>query len=276
MIVDASVNVTARLPALKAAGVTDIGRYGSVYGGAKVVTAAEAHAIANSGMKLFLIYEDYGRPSGAAIGARDGAYMARFAPSVGASAGACMMYTVDWDAGPADMPGIIAAFQAFRAQVSPTFKVGAYASGAVCAALFSAGLIEVRWLTCSGGFRGTQTALATGAYELRQSLPRDVAGVNVDPNTTHFANGEFGSFVPFSGAVAPVPAPIVGPPLLGPGSSGDDVKKLQTALNAHPTPLPVTGVFDATTEAYVQNFQRANGLTPDGWVGAQTWPKLLA
>ena len=49
---------------------------------------------------------------------------------------------------------------------------------------------------------------------------------------------------------------------------------VQLALNAHPpTMLPllkVDGVFGAKTEARVREFQRNNGLVPDGVVGNLT------
>ena len=63
------------------------------------------------------------------------------------------------------------------------------------------------------------------------------------------------------------------------GSTGDDVKRLQRALARQLlwNPFgPITGVFDATLETSVKNFQQANGLTADGVVGPATWAKLPA
>lgn len=53
------------------------------------------------------------------------------------------------------------------------------------------------------------------------------------------------------------------------GSKGDLVKTLQAALN-----LIQDGIFGALTEEAVKEFQRANGLKPDGVVGQRTWAKL--
>jgi peptidoglycan hydrolase-like protein with peptidoglycan-binding domain len=67
------------------------------------------------------------------------------------------------------------------------------------------------------------------------------------------------------------------PATIGPGSTGDDVKRLQRALARQLlwNPFgPITGVFDASLEASVKNFQQANGLTVDGIVGPATWAKL--
>jgi peptidoglycan hydrolase-like protein with peptidoglycan-binding domain len=69
------------------------------------------------------------------------------------------------------------------------------------------------------------------------------------------------------------------PASIGPGSTGDDVKRLQRALARQLlwSPFgPITGVFDASLEVSFKNFQAANGLTVDGLVGPATWAKLPA
>lgn len=59
--------------------------------------------------------------------------------------------------------------------------------------------------------------------------------------------------------------------LLAIGSRGEDVKRLQQALNkSFSTPINVTGIFDAATEAKLKEFQRLNGLMEDGQAGPIT------
>ena len=58
--------------------------------------------------------------------------------------------------------------------------------------------------------------------------------------------------------------------LLKKGSSGEDVKKLQTKLG-----LTADGSFGPGTEAKVKEWQTANGLTADGIVGDSSWGKLF-
>ncbi|MBQ7770183.1 MAG: peptidoglycan-binding protein [Clostridia bacterium] len=58
------------------------------------------------------------------------------------------------------------------------------------------------------------------------------------------------------------------------GSSGNDVKELQSALNGAGYPLTVDGVFGVQTENAVKQFQTAKGLTVDGVCGVQTWAAL--
>lgn len=58
--------------------------------------------------------------------------------------------------------------------------------------------------------------------------------------------------------------------LLKLGSVGDDVRKLQERLGVDPI-----GKFGPKTDAAVKAWQSANGLTPDGIVGPNTWAKLF-
>ena len=53
------------------------------------------------------------------------------------------------------------------------------------------------------------------------------------------------------------------------GSRGIDVITLQKKLNLHQD-----GIFGPLTEEAVKEFQKSNGLTVDGIVGAKTWAKL--
>ena len=58
--------------------------------------------------------------------------------------------------------------------------------------------------------------------------------------------------------------------LLKKGSTGEDVKKLQSKLG-----LTADGSFGPGTEAKVKEFQASNGLTADGVVGNGTWSKMF-
>jgi peptidoglycan hydrolase-like protein with peptidoglycan-binding domain len=60
------------------------------------------------------------------------------------------------------------------------------------------------------------------------------------------------------------------------GSTGNDVKGLQTLLNYRGAGLSVDGSFGANTEARVIEFQQVVGLVEDGIVGAKTWGVIRA
>lgn len=60
------------------------------------------------------------------------------------------------------------------------------------------------------------------------------------------------------------------------GMEGDDVSKVQSALNAiFEEQLSTDGKFGAHTEEMVMVFQEDQGLKADGIVGPQTWAKLF-
>ncbi|MBV9538690.1 MAG: peptidoglycan-binding protein [Acidisphaera sp.] len=67
------------------------------------------------------------------------------------------------------------------------------------------------------------------------------------------------------------------PQTIGPGSTGEDVKRVQRVLARHLlwNPFgPITGVFDASLETSVKSFQADSGLSQTGIVDAATWAKL--
>lgn len=82
--------------------------------------------------------------------------------------------------------------------------------------------------------------------------------------------------------VAPVssgnaPLSSTPPPLLGPGSRGSTVFRLQKELRAFGfDPGPLDGDFGPLTRAAVVKFQASRGLDTDGVVGPKTWAKLHA
>ena len=69
------------------------------------------------------------------------------------------------------------------------------------------------------------------------------------------------------------------PRMLSYGAVGQEVKDMQSALNKHPPTalllLAVDGTFGPKTQARVKEFQGNNKLIVDGFVGPNTWNKLL-
>ncbi len=69
--------------------------------------------------------------------------------------------------------------------------------------------------------------------------------------------------------------PNPGQPTIGPGASGEVVRRLQRALRRTPDlGIIVNGAFDALTETAVKQFQGSVGLVADGIVGPLTWNAL--
>lgn len=201
-IIDTNHDVTAQLPALQAVGVTTIGRYLNRLDPSeeKVIKTAEARAIAAAGLRLFLIFEIGGRPSGSAQGDLDGRWSATYMPTVGAPAGAAIYYAVDYDAQAEDMPGILAAFETFHASVvAAGYRVGVYGSGDVCTAVTAASFATLPMLSCSVDWSGSQLYAASRQWVLLQHTPQTLCGIDCD---TDIANGDFGDFVPFAAPLA--------------------------------------------------------------------------
>ena len=69
-----------------------------------------------------------------------------------------------------------------------------------------------------------------------------------------------------------------GTTVLNLGSSGEDVRRVQRALNAASPKhkLAVSGSYDAVTQAAVQAWQAKNGITENGVVGPASWGALQA
>ncbi|EST18283.1 peptidoglycan-binding domain-containing protein [Streptomyces niveus] len=64
-------------------------------------------------------------------------------------------------------------------------------------------------------------------------------------------------------------------PTLGRGATGPDVQTVQHLLTHHGHPATADGIFGPDTEAQVDAFQSANGLSPTGSVSPATWPVLV-
>jgi peptidoglycan hydrolase-like protein with peptidoglycan-binding domain len=66
-----------------------------------------------------------------------------------------------------------------------------------------------------------------------------------------------------------------GQPTIGPGATGDAVRRAQRALRRTPNlGLKVDGIFGPATETAVKQFQQGSSLVVDGIVGPATWAAL--
>lgn len=114
-----------------------------------------------------------------------------------------------------------------------------------------------------------------GAARIRQmdSIRHEVAlrvGAYLDPAPPAAPAGNG----PETGTQPAIRADLPQPPLRI-GDRGEEVRKLQTALNVRRvSPLMVDGYYGPRTEAAVEAFQRATGLVVDGYYGPVTAAKL--
>lgn len=116
---------------------------------------------------------------------------------------------------------------------------------------------------------GKKTDAAVRSFQSRAGL--EVDGL-VGPKTAAALTGGGGSKESSGGSSSG--GTLTGSPALKEGSSGGQVKTLQSLLNKYGARLTVDGEFGPKTESAVYAFQSANGLTVDGIVGPQTASKL--
>lgn len=314
---DTSQNSTRTIPSMRLNGITAVGRYYTRNrSNSKILKPDEARKLSEAGIKIWPVYQNRHREESdfsAAKGKQEANDALDYAMHViNQPVGSGIYFSADFDAGQAIydraiLPHFQAIAAAFAAAGNP-YRVGVYSSGAVCKALLDAGLVELTWLSQSGGFRGTPAFKASGRWNILQALP--VHGFadfddDVDPDTLNTDNGDFGGFLlgqPTTAralaeglAVSAVAAPTV--PLhpdfpavpvfrgqaLHRGEFGsDDVKTLQARLNELGFgPLIPDGDFGEGTENAVFHFQARNStpdgkpLSIDGEVGASTWSALF-
>jgi peptidoglycan hydrolase-like protein with peptidoglycan-binding domain len=67
-------------------------------------------------------------------------------------------------------------------------------------------------------------------------------------------------------------------PVLNLGSTGEDVRRVQRALNAASpkAKLPVSGIYDSGTQAAVLAWQAKHTIGENGVFGAASWAALQA
>ena len=119
-------------------------------------------------------------------GAIDARRMIELAKVWGMPAGEAMYFGVDWDS---YKTSELAAVKAYFSAAAPIiraagFKMGAYANGTTLKNLLAWGLIEQdhAWLSNATGWSGTKDFNASMAWVMKQGLPRDCGGINVDFN----------------------------------------------------------------------------------------------
>ncbi|MEV6237739.1 peptidoglycan-binding protein [Lentzea sp. NPDC051838] len=77
------------------------------------------------------------------------------------------------------------------------------------------------------------------------------------------------------GLVSPAQAALPSWPNVKIGQTGDNVLTAQHLLRHRGYNIAADGDFGSGTQAAVKQFQTANGLSSDGEIGPNTWPKLI-
>lgn len=140
--------------ALVAAGKKFACRYGGPGSAGKHLSAAELTALKNKGVEIVANAEGAARGFTGSAAGRSWAQQALASfKALGMPDDRPIYYSVDWDAGPADWPGIDAALKAAAAESGGVSRVGVYGSYDTIAHCVSAGTARWFWQTYawSGG-----------------------------------------------------------------------------------------------------------------------------
>jgi hypothetical protein len=209
-IIDTTSNTQSSIPCLLSQGVQMVIRYYNFSNSStfpqKRLELPETELLSANGLQIAVTFQqrqnqvaDFSEFIGIAAGRR--AYR-HAKDNIGQPAGSGIYFSVDFDASSEDLRDSVAPYfkgvkQAFAEESGNTndYRVGVYGSGLVCETLAEAGLIELKWLAMSRGFRGTRESLAAGRYHLAQQAPEvALCGLGVDFNIANPALTEFGAF----------------------------------------------------------------------------------
>jgi Domain of unknown function (DUF1906) len=204
MIIDTPWTATAKLTALKKAGVETIIRYYNFNNSKKLpekrIEKAEAAAIHAAGMTVAVVFQQFQRDVGDFTADKGKSSFARaieLAGNIGQPAGGVIYFACDVDfIKKTQLAAVETFFTAISASMATLpkaerFMIGAYGSGTVLAMLQAKKLVERTWLAQSTGWSGFKDYKKSKAWALLQGPQTKVGGLDCDTNE---ANGDFGAF----------------------------------------------------------------------------------
>ncbi|MGZ3649857.1 MAG: glycoside hydrolase domain-containing protein [Bdellovibrionota bacterium] len=167
----------------------------------KTLRPAERDLLARNGFDLVVVFQHNNNQITSfttARGTSDATRSLSLAATNRQPAGSAIYFGVDGDWGSTSE---LAAIKAYFGKAAPLvraagFKMGAYGSGLACTELMKAGLIDHCWLANATSWPGYSSFLATNTWAMKQGLPRDCGGKNVDFDVANPAIRDLGQFRP--------------------------------------------------------------------------------
>jgi hypothetical protein len=195
---DTTANCGKLASKIKAAGYDFVGRY-YAHRGSKRLTVQEAKLLSAAGVKIVAVWED--APTrlnyfSHARGVVDGTSAYHCAMLTGQPAGTPIYFTVDFDAPVQALSGaitdyfqgIVDGFDVIANRQSPIYQIGAYGSGATCAALLKYRLASYAWLAQSEDWAGHAQFLT---WNIKQGAEKRILGLAADVDQ---ATKDYGGF----------------------------------------------------------------------------------
>jgi hypothetical protein len=207
VIIDTNKSCIGKTAFLKGKGVTTVGRYYRLRRYPEwAITKPEAQELSREGIKIFIVFEEYGKksdlPLTKARGKEDGQIALDQARGIGQPEGTAIYFAVEGlphGYKSSDLPGIRRYFSGIQEIIGARYPLGAYGDGIVCKTLLDEGICKFTWLAAAScSFEGTCDFFAKGRWSLAQLPPLDLEdgwnGLSVDINHKNPRIADFGTF----------------------------------------------------------------------------------
>jgi hypothetical protein len=198
--VDSSDQLTQKfLSAMRSLGINTVFRYydmpnETIKG--KTLSVSDMKLLESNGMSIGVVFQHNNSSFSSftsARGASDGARSVELAGKLKQPAGSAIYFGVDGDWPSSSQQKAILSYFGAAAPivVHAGYKVGIYGSGQACTTIKGGGFADYCWISDSSGFTGTAAYVAGAKWEMKQGLPKDCGGLNVDfdqvrPGVTDF------------------------------------------------------------------------------------------
>lgn len=167
----------------------------------KTLLPSETDLLARNGFDVMVVFQHNNNAIASFTSARGTSDAARSLALAAANKqpkGSAIYFGVDggWSSS-AEIAAIKSYFTKASAPVRAAgFKVGTYGSGLVCTQLKAAGLVDFCWLANATSWPSYSSVVATDNWVLRQKLPSDCGGKNVDFDVMNTKTRDMGQFRP--------------------------------------------------------------------------------
>ena len=152
----------------------------------KTISLEEYKFLSNKGFLILPVYQDINRKS-TDFGYNNGIQHAKnaleFTKYLSQPEHTTILFAVDTDFTPEQIEKYIVPYFQGINEVIKNYQIGAYGSGAVLDTLYEKDLIDVRWISMSRLFYGTENTFYSNAWDMRQLPPDHIYdGINYDVN----------------------------------------------------------------------------------------------
>jgi Domain of unknown function (DUF1906) len=206
MIIDTNDSCRGKAQLLKNKDIDTVGRYYRMATHPEwAITKVEAQQLSRAGIKIFVVFEDYGLASKLKLtidqGKMDGTSALNQAQAIGQPLASAIYFAVEGlPSGykKADLPGIRDYFSGVKQAIAGTYELGVYGDGIVCKTMLDENICKYTWLAAaSTSFQGTKDFMKSWRWSVAQMGPLDIStdDLSVDIDV---AKDDFGAFaVPF-------------------------------------------------------------------------------